>query len=128
MSDIEDSSHSSSPSSTDKNENVEETKKAEKKKMTMNMPKGFRGWLNGLQGRLEKSEVSRVDEGLEEMKKLVRRNRGLLFARDLTVGQGNTGWKIMWAGKVLQNANEKAPPMFLPKGNKDDEDDTTLFL
>ena len=37
------------------------------------------------------------------------------------IGQGNTGWKIMWAGKVLQNANEKAPLMFLPKGNKDDE-------
>ena len=40
------------------NEDIEETKKPEKKKMTMNMPKGFRGWLNGLQGRLEKSEVS----------------------------------------------------------------------
>ena len=121
MSDIEDSSHSSSPSSSDENEDIEETKKPEKKKMTMNMPKGFRGWLKSLQGRLEKSEVSRVDEGLEEMKKLVRRNRGLLFARDLIVGQDIKGWKIMWAGKVLQNANEKASLMFLPKGNKDDE-------
>merc|ERR1711981_59096 len=75
-----------------------------RKKRTMNMPKGFRGWLRGLQEKLEKSEVSRVDSGLEEMKKLVRANRGLLFAKDITgVDQnGKEGWKIMWAGKVLQ--------------------------
>ena len=126
MGDVEDSSHSSSLSSTDENEEVEEeTKKAERrKKMTMNMPKGFRGWLRGLQGRLEKSEVSRVDSGLEEMKKLVRANRGLLFAKDITgVDQnGKEGWKIMWAGKVLQIADEKASLIFLPKGNKEEEE------
>ena len=121
MADTEDSSHSSSSSSTDENEEVEEKKRPERKKMTMNMPKGFRGWLKGLQGRLTKSEVSRVDEGLEEMKKLVRGNKGLLFARDLNVGQVGKGWKIMWARKVLQNADEKASLMFLPKVNKNDE-------
>ena len=101
----------------DENEEVEENKRRERKKM--NMPKGFKCWLKGLQGRLEKAEVSRVDEGLEEMKKLVRGTRGILFARDLTVGQaGKGGWR---AGKVLQNADEKASLMFLPRGNKDDE-------
>ena len=125
MGDVEDSSHSSSASSADENEEVEEAKKAERrKKMMMNMPKGFRGWLRGLQGRLEKSEVSRVDSGLEEMKTLVRKNRGLLFARDLTgVDQNDKeGWKIMWAGKVLQIADEKASLIFLPKGNKEEEE------
>ena len=118
MSDVEDGSHSSC-SNSDENEEVEETKKP--KRTTMNMPKGFRGWLRGLQERVEKSEVSKVDLGLEEMKKLVRGNRGLLFARNLEVGQdGKKGWRIMWAGKVLQNANENASLMFLPKGKEDE--------
>merc|ERR1712242_212476 len=112
MSDVEDGSHSSC-SNSDENEEVEETKKP--KRTTMNMPKGFRGWLRGLQEKIQESEVSRVDVGLEEIKKLVRGNRGLLFARDLDVGQdGKKGLRIMWAGKVLQNANEKASLMFLP--------------
>jgi len=119
MSDVDDGSHSSC-SNSDENEEVEETKKP--KRTTMNMPKGFRSWLKGLKEKLEKSEVSRVDVGLEEMKKLVRGNRGLLFARNLEVGQdGKKGWRIMWAGKVLQNANENTSLMFLPKGKEDDE-------
>ena len=118
MSDVEDGSHSSC-SNSDENEEVEETKKP--KRTTMNMPKGFRGWLKGLKEKLEKSEVSRVDFGLEEMKKLARGNRGLLFARNLEVGQdGKKGWRIMWAGKVLQNSNENASLMFLPKGKEDE--------
>merc|ERR1712032_1699750 len=103
-----------------------ETKKP--KKTTMNMPKGFRGWLKGLKEKLEKSEVSRVEVGLEEMKKLVRGNRGLLFAKDFDVGQdGKKGWRIMWAGKVLQNANENASLMFLPKGKEDENGNVVAF-
>jgi len=39
--------------------------------------------LKGLQERVKKSEVMRVEVVLEEMKKLVRGNIGLLFAKDI---------------------------------------------
>ena len=125
MSDVEDNSHSSS-NEADENEEVEERKKTEEKKKTMKMPKGFRKWIQSLQGRIQEEDVSRIELDLEEMKKLVRRNRGVLFAKGLlTVEQGGgrrgqQGWRIMLAGKVLQNANEKSSLMFLVKGSKDE--------
>ena len=70
MSDVEDNSHSSS-NEADENEEVEERKKTEEKKKTMKMPKGFRKWIQSLQGRIQEEDVSRIELDLEEMKKLV---------------------------------------------------------